>query len=120
MRRGAIPPQPSRNAAGALGKPPSGSRIPASRCVEDPQRCYTESLLGSLLPRNWDKGSYGYHMLDYIHLYVVQAVGTGPVQFHVSGIWTRYRRCENNFTLLYLEGIRKPVLRSGFKPDEGR
>ena len=46
--------------------------------------------------------------------------GSGPVRFHVSGIWTRYRRRENNFTLVYLEEIRKPVLRSGFKPDEGR
>jgi hypothetical protein len=39
MRRGATPPQASRNAAGALGKPPFGSRIPASRCVDDPHRC---------------------------------------------------------------------------------
>ena len=67
MRRGAIPPQPSRNAAGALGKPPSGSRIPASRCVEDPHRCATASLSGTVLPRNQDTGSYGCHMLDSTH-----------------------------------------------------
>ncbi len=39
MRRGVIPPQASRDAAGVLGKPPFGSRIPASRCVEVPHRC---------------------------------------------------------------------------------
>ena len=39
MRRGVIPPQASRDTAGVLGKPPLGSRIPASRCVEVPHRC---------------------------------------------------------------------------------
>ncbi len=29
----------SRNAAGELGKPPCGSRIPVPRCVETPRRC---------------------------------------------------------------------------------
>ncbi len=38
MRRDAVASQASRNAAGVLGKPPCGSRIPASRCVEDPRR----------------------------------------------------------------------------------
>ena len=31
----------SRNAAGELGKPPCGSRIPVPRCVETPRRCPT-------------------------------------------------------------------------------
>ena len=40
MRRDAVASQASRNAVGELGKPPLGSRIPASRGVEDPRRCF--------------------------------------------------------------------------------
>ncbi len=40
MRRDAGPSQASHNAAGDLGKLPSGSRIPASRGVDGPCRCF--------------------------------------------------------------------------------
>jgi hypothetical protein len=65
MRRGTIPPQASRNAACALGKLPSGSRIPASRCVEDPHRCDSIAFGLSLT----EKQGYGILWVPYLRFY---------------------------------------------------
>jgi hypothetical protein len=52
------------------GSRPSGpvSRLlGASRTLDDAQWRHGASPAGPLLPRNRDTGSYGYHMLDFIH-----------------------------------------------------
>ena len=69
MRRDAVASQASRNAAGELGKPPFGSRIPASRGVEGPRRC-----LGIARgPSPAEKPGYGIVWVPYIGFYPLDA-----------------------------------------------
>ncbi len=55
----------SRNAAGELGKPPFGSRIPVSPGVEDPRRCF--SIASG--PSPTEKPGYGIVWVSYVGFY---------------------------------------------------
>ncbi len=77
MRRDAFASQASRNAAGELGKPPFGSRIPASRGVEDPRRCF--GIASGPSPA--EKPGYGIVWVSYVRFYPLVSVGAGqPVE----------------------------------------
>ncbi len=65
MRSDASASQASRNAVGEIGKPPFGSRIPASRGVEDPRRCF-DIARG---PSPAEKPGYGIVWVPYVGFY---------------------------------------------------
>jgi hypothetical protein len=65
MRRDAVASQVSRNAAGEFGKPPFGSRIPASRGVEVPRRCFGIAIG----PSPAEKPGYGIVWVPYVGFY---------------------------------------------------
>ncbi len=69
MRRDAFASQASRNAAGGLGMPPFGSRIPATRGVEGPRRCFGIARG----PSPAEKPGYGIVWVSYVGFYPLGA-----------------------------------------------
>ncbi len=68
MRRDAIASQAGHNAAGELGKPPFGSRIPASRGIEAPRRCFGIARG----PAPAEKPGYGIVGVSYVGFYPLE------------------------------------------------